>query len=175
MVPKSGPHSGSQKVRFYCSLLHLSKVRRLRNGPILGAVWGPVLHKIRKNEETEDAQKIGAEKRSPSRKIRVYPKLQRLPDSPLARPEQETIWATTATTTATVAAAVAQCWFFLLDVVFFCSMLIFGFQNCPVLDETCKKRMLLIGRVQWRMIWHALGQGPANYGAKLSNDVIILF
>ena len=91
MVPKTGPHSGRQKLRFCNYLLHLSKVRRLRNGPILGAVWGPVLHKIQKNEETEDAQKIGAEKRSPSRKIRVYPKLQRLPDSPLARPEQETI------------------------------------------------------------------------------------
>ena len=41
----------------------------------------------------------------------VYLRIRRLPDSPLARPEQETIIrATTATTaTATVAAAVAQC------------------------------------------------------------------
>ena len=39
----------------------------------------------------------------------VYLRIRRLPDSPLARPEQETIRATTATTTATVAAAVAQC------------------------------------------------------------------
>ena len=57
MVPKTGPHSGSQKVRVCCYLLHLSKVRRLRNGPILGAVWGPVFYKIRKNEQTEDTQK----------------------------------------------------------------------------------------------------------------------
>ena len=32
MVPKTDPHSGSQKVRFCSFLLHLSKVRRLRNG-----------------------------------------------------------------------------------------------------------------------------------------------
>ena len=55
---------------------------------------------------------MGAEKRSPSANLTVYLKIRRLPDSPLARPEQETIIrATTATTTATatVAAAVAQC------------------------------------------------------------------
>ena len=42
----------------------------------------------------------------------VYLRIRRLPDNPLARPEQETIiraTAASATATATVAAAVAQC------------------------------------------------------------------
>ena len=39
----------------------------------------------------------------------------------------------------------------------------FCFPNCPVLDETCKKRMLLIVRIHRLVIWHALGQGPANF------------
>ena len=128
MVPKTGPHSGSQKVRFCCYLLHLSKVRRLRNGPHFGSCLKTSFAQNTKKWGNGGCPKIGAEKRSPSAKMSVYLWIRRLPDSPLARPEQETIWATTATTTATVAAAVAQCWLVLLDVDFFCSMLIFAFQ-----------------------------------------------
>ena len=40
MDPKSSPRSGSQKVRFCNYLLHLSKVRRLRNGPHFGRCLG---------------------------------------------------------------------------------------------------------------------------------------
>ena len=153
MDPKTGPHSGSQKVRCWCYLLYLSKVR---NGPHFGSCLKTSFAQNTKKWGNGGCPKIGAEKRSPSAKMAVYLRIRRLPDSPLARPEQETIWATTATTTATVAAAVAQCWFFLLNVDF-------CFQNCPVLDETCKKRMLLIVRIQRPVIWHALGQGPANF------------
>ena len=127
MDPKSSPHPGSQKVRFCCYLLHLSKVRRLRNGPHFGSCLKTSFAQNTKKWGNGGCPKIGAEKRSPSAKMSVYLRIRRLPDSPLARPEQETIWATTATTTATVAAAVAQCWFFLLDVDLFCSVLMFAF------------------------------------------------
>ena len=128
MDPKTGPHSGSPKVIFCNYLLHLSKVRRLRNGPHFGSCLKTSFAQIMKKWGSGGYPKIGAEKRSPSANLTVYLKIRRLPDSPLARPEQETIWATTATTTATVAAAVAQCWFFLLNVDLFCSMLICAFK-----------------------------------------------
>ena len=58
MHPKTGPHSGSQKVRFCNYLLHLSKVRRLRNGPHFGSCLKTRFTKnTKKNWETKDAQK----------------------------------------------------------------------------------------------------------------------
>ena len=160
MVPKTGPHSGSPKVRCCCYLLHFSKVRRLRNGRHFGSCLKTSFAQNTKTWGNGGCPKIGAEKRSPSTKMRNYLQIQRLPDSPLARPEQETIIrATTATitATATVAAAVAQCWFLSAQCCFFLLNVDFCFQNCPVWDETCKKRMLLIDRVQRPLTWHALG------------------
>ena len=40
MVPKTGPHSGSQKVRFCCYLLYVSKVRGLGKSSFFGDHFG---------------------------------------------------------------------------------------------------------------------------------------
>ena len=125
MVPKTGPHSGSQKVGFCNCLLHLSKVRRLRNGPQFGSCLKTSFAQNTEKIGNGGCPKIGAEKRSPSAKMRNYLRIRRLPDSPLARPEQETIIRATTATTATVAAAVAQC--------------CFGFSKLVLFYETCKK------------------------------------
>ena len=166
MVPKTGPHSGSPKVRFWCYLLHLSKVRRLRNGPHFGSCLKTSFAQNTKTWGNTGCPKIGAEKRSPSAKISTYLRIRRLPDSPLARPEQETIWATTATTTATVAAAVAQCWFFLLNVVFFCSMLMFAFKIVQLGMRPAKKGCcsLLESRGPWSDTPWAMAQRISKSG-----------
>ena len=65
MDPKTGPHSGSQKVRFCSYLLHLSKVRRLRNGPHFGSCLKTGFAQNTKNEETEEAQKLVQKKGHP--------------------------------------------------------------------------------------------------------------
>ena len=85
MVPKTGPHSGSQKVRFCCYLLHLSKVRRLRNGPHFGSCLKTRFAKNTKKWGNGGCPKTGAEKRSPSAKMSVYLRIRRLPDSPPSR------------------------------------------------------------------------------------------
>ena len=114
MVPKTGPHSGSQKVRFWYYLLHLSKVRRLRNGPHFGSCLKTSFAQNTKEWGTRGYPKIGAET---SRPPQIWVSIWRSGGSltaPLAHAffEQETtIWATT--TTAIVAAAVDQCWFLL--------------------------------------------------------------
>ena len=76
MVPKTGPHSGSQKVRFCYYLLHLSKVGRLKNGPHFGSCLKISFAQNTKKWGSEGYPKIGAEKRSPSAKMTVYLRIQ---------------------------------------------------------------------------------------------------
>ena len=68
MVPKTGPHSGSQKVRFCCYLLHLSKVRRLRNGPHFGSCLKTSFAQNTKTWGNGGCPKIGAKKSHPPQK-----------------------------------------------------------------------------------------------------------
>ena len=142
MDPKSSPHSGSQKVRFCCYLLHLSKVRRLRNGPHFGSCLKTSLHKIQKTEETEEAQQLVQKKRSPSANLTVYLKIRRLPDSPPSRTRFSNKKQQFEQQQQQQQQQLQQLW---LDVDF-------CFQNCPFGDETCKKKMLLIVGVQGSVI-----------------------
>ena len=57
MVPKTGPHSGMQKVRFCCYLLHLSQVGRLKKRPSLGTILGTGFAKKWKKGFSENRQK----------------------------------------------------------------------------------------------------------------------
>ena len=69
MDPKTSPHSGSQKVRFWSYLLHLSKVRCLRNGPHFGScLKTSFAQNTKKKMETEDAQKYVQKKGHPPQK-----------------------------------------------------------------------------------------------------------
>ena len=63
MDPKTGSHSGSPKVLFRYYLLHLSKVRRLRNGSHFGSCLKTRFAK--KTEETEEAHKLVQKKGHP--------------------------------------------------------------------------------------------------------------
>ena len=166
MDPKSSPHSGSQKERFCSYLLHWSKVGRLRNGLILGAVWRAVLYKIRTKSGNGGYPKIGAEKRHPPLRKQVPMTMARgsLTAAPRVRAflnkkqlsEQETRTA-------------AHFWIHFRAL--FLEWAIFWFhvwRNVHVLmkSETKKtshcKCFSLTVPFQRLVIWHALGQGPAN-------------
>ena len=151
MDPKTGPQSGSQQNIFCYSLLHLSKVRRLRNGPHFGSCLKTSFAQSTKNWGNRGCPKIGAEKRSPSAKISTYLRIRRLPDSP---PRAPFFWTRNNNLSNNSNSNIcSSCG----------SMLIFGLKIVLFgLRPVKKKRMLLLVRVQGLMIWHALGQGPAN-------------
>ena len=79
MDQKTGPHSGNQKVRCCDYLLHLSKVRRLRNGPHFGSCLKTSFAQNTKKLGNGGYPKIGAEKRSPSAKMSVYLQIRTAP------------------------------------------------------------------------------------------------
>ena len=163
MVSKTGPHSGSKTVRFCCYLLHLSKVRHVRNGPHFGKLFGDQFCTKYEKMSTWKIPKNRCRKKVNLRKNGCLSEDPEAPWQPPRAPGTRNNLSNNSNNNSNSCSSCgsmlifsARCWFFLLNVDF-------CFQNCPVLDETCKKRMLLIVRVQGSMIWHALGQGPANF------------
>ena len=69
MVPKTSPHSGSQRTIFCYYLLHLNKVRRLRNGPHFGSCLKTSFAQNIKKWGNGGCPKIGAEKKVTLRKF----------------------------------------------------------------------------------------------------------
>ena len=153
MVPKTGSHSGSQKLRFCCYLLHLGKVRRVRNGPHFGSCLGTSFAQNTKKWANGGYPKIGTEKRSPSANLAVYLKIRRLPDSPPRARVFRTRNNNLSNNSNNNSNSCSSCG----------SMSIFALKIVQFGLRPVKKRMLLLVRVQELMIWHALGQGPANF------------
>ena len=163
MDPKSSPRSGSQKVRFCCYLLHLSKVRRLRNGPHFGSCLKTSFAQNTTKNRKQRMPKNRCRKKVTLRKFGCLSEDPEAPWQPPRAPGTRNNLSNNSNNNSNSCSSCgsmlifsARCWFVLLNVDF-------CFQNCPVWDETCKKRMLLIVRIQRLMIWHALGQGPANF------------